>query len=458
MKKIHLCLTSFLLLSISGKSQVVDENYTENYDAVIERTEWHRSDRFGMFIHWGPYTIPARGEWVKSAEGMTTEEYQPYVDAFSPSNYRPGEWASLAKEAGMKYAVMTAKHHDGFCMFDSEYTDYQISSNQPGKDFVREFVDAFREEGLKVGLYYSLIDWHHEDYPNVGNHPQRDDPNWNGGSRDWDRYLKYMHGQVEELMTKYGKIDVLWLDFSFDEYAGEKWRAKELVEMIRKNQPDIILNNRLESNEGVSGSERTLTGYGDFETPEQGIPESKLADVYGNDIPWETCLTLNNHWGYSSTDDEWKSSELVVQSLVNCVSKNGNLLLNIGPDAQGTLPRETVDVLREVGAWMSENGESIYGCGSSDLPKPEWGYYTQKGATLYAHWMHQAVGPLNVKELGERIETVSILGSGTQAATADKWWGDLGKGNFFINLDEPIHWTYTLPNKLDTVLEIRLKD
>jgi len=204
-----------LLLSISVCSNAqkqVPEKYLSQYNDKMDRTEWFRNARFGMFIHYGPYAVPACGEWVKSNKKMTNEDYQKYVDAFVPSNYNPTEWAAVAKQAGMKYAVMTAKHHDGFCMFDSKLTDYKITTNVPGRDFIKEYVQAFRKQGLKVGLYYSLIDWHHKDYPNVGNHPMRGNSEWTEKDYNWDNYLEYMHKQVEELMTQYGKIDILWLD------------------------------------------------------------------------------------------------------------------------------------------------------------------------------------------------------------------------------------------------------
>ncbi len=247
------------------------------------------------------------GEWVKSNERLTTEQYQQYVDVFNPVDFDAKKWAKIAKAAGMKYAVLTAKHHDGFCMFDSKLTDYKVSTRFGGRDIVREFLDAFRAEGLKVGLYYSLIDWHHPDYPNVGNHPQRDDKEYAKKNFNWDNYLKYMHGQVEELVKDYGKLDIMWFDYSFDEYSGEKWKARELLDMVHKYQPGIIVDNRLNQNEGTKTSGRMISKYGDFETPEQGIPDEAIVDKYGNAIPWETCLTLNNNWGYFEGDKEWKS-------------------------------------------------------------------------------------------------------------------------------------------------------
>lgn len=423
----------------------------------VKRTEWWQSDRFGMFIHFGVYSVAGRGEWVKSVEKLTNEEYQKYVDAFVPEDFNPVQWAKKAKDAGMKYAVLTAKHHDGYCLFDSKQTDYKISVRFNGRDLVKEFLEAFRAEGLKVGLYYSLIDWHHPDYPNVGNHPQRDDQEYSKKTFNWDNYLNYMHSQVEELMSKYGKIDILWLDYSFDNYHSEKWKAKELVEMVRKHQPEILLNNRLEINLGTTLNKREL-GYGDFETPEQGIPEEPLLDGQGKAIPWETCLTLNNNWGYAIHDNDWKSPQTVIHALVNCVSKNGNLLLNIGPDGMGKFPDRSVEILSEVGKWMRKNGESIYGCGSANMPKPDWGRFTQKGDYLYIHWMNPTIGPIKIKNMEGVVNHAVLLSNGSELPTANSWWGDQSSGNFFVNFNAPIHFTFPMPDPYNSVIRIQLKN
>jgi alpha-L-fucosidase len=449
-----LFLTLVPVIGVFAQEQPSKE-YTANYKQVIERTQWWREARFGMFIHFGAYAVPARGEWVKSNERMTTEKYQKYVDIFNPVDFDAKKWAKIAKGAGMKYAVLTAKHHDGYCNFDSKLTDYKLTPRFGGRDLVREFLDAFRAEGLKVGLYYSIIDWHHPDYPNVGNHPQRDDKEYGKRTFNWDNYLKYMHGQVEELVRDYGKIDIMWFDYSFDEYSGDKWKAKELVKMVRKYQPQIILDNRLDINHGTAAGQRKVSFLGDFETPEQGIPDGPILDQFGNPVPWETCLTLNNNWGYAENDKNWKSPELVIHSLVNCVSKDGNLLLNVGPDARGRIPDESVKILKEVGEWMDDNKESIYGCGSSKLSKPDWGRYTQKGNTMYAHWMYSNLGQLNTKGVpGDKVKHVSLLKSGAELSYQKTWWGNNETGNFFISAGS----SPEKPYKYDTVVRIDLNE
>lgn len=455
MKKLF--ITSVIILSYALNSLIAQETpskeYIDNYNKIMERTEWWSQSRFGMFIHFGAYAVPARGEWVKSNERLTTEQYQKYIDAFNPVDFDAKAWAKTAKETGMKYAVLTAKHHDGYCLYDSKLTDYKLTARFGGRDLVREFLDAFRAEGIKVGLYYSIIDWHHSDYPNVGNHPQRGDKEYAKKSFDWDNYLKYMHGQVEELVKNYGKLDIMWFDYSFNNYSGEKWKANDLIEMVRKHQPDIILNNRLTINDGVSSKQRTANMLGDFVTPEQDIPDVPLIDKYGNSIPWETCLTLNEVWGYSEFDDNWKSPELIIHSLVNCVSKNGNMLLNIGPDARGNIPTESLEILSEVGNWLSKNGESIYGCGSSDLLKPDWGRYTQKNNIIYAHWLYPYLGQINARGIeAENVQNVSLLKSGAELPVMETWWGNKESGNFFIKASN----TTKKPIKYDTVLKIEL--
>lgn len=353
-----------------------------------KRTQWYQEARFGMFIHWGLYAIPARGEWLRSVEQLTKEAYEPLKDEFAAENYDPREWARLAKEAGMKYAVLTAKHHDGYCLFDSKLTDFKSTNSPCGRDLVREFLEAFRAEGIRVGLYYSVIDWRHPDFPHYGDmhHPMRKHPECSNENRNFDNYLEYMFGQIKELLTDYGKLDVMWFDFSYGEMKCDTWKAKELIEMVRSIQPDVIIDNRLEGSGEDAGSIRTLdpTPYsGDFASPEQMIPPAGIRDIGGNPIPWEACITLNNHWGYAAHDHHYKSAKMVVHMLVECVSKGGNLLLNVGPNARGEIPEESVAILKEVGAWMKKNKKSIYGCGYAELPKPEWGRYTRRGGTCF---------------------------------------------------------------------------
>lgn len=351
-----------------------------NLQEINKRTEWFRRDRFGMFIHWGLYSIPGKGEWIRSHQQLSIEDYQPFFEAFNPVKYNPREWAKVAKAAGMKYMVLTAKHHDGFCLFDSAYTDYKATNTPIGKDLVAEFVEAVREEGLKVGLYFSLIDWYHPDYPKYGDmiHPMRENEAFKGEKIDFDNYLAFLHNQVEEIVTKYGKLDILWFDYSYGEMFGEKWRATDLITLVRKHQPDVVVDNRLETSGEGFGSIVTdnINLYsGDFVSPEQIVPHEGIRNIHGEPIPWELCLTMNNNWAYNPTDHLYKSSKTLIRKLVECVSKNGNMILNVGPDALGIINQESQEILNDFGKWLDKNGESIYGCGVSSLP-------SQNGATI----------------------------------------------------------------------------
>jgi len=418
-----------------------------------ERTREFLRDRFGMFIHWGLYSIPARGEWIRGNEKMSFEQYKVYFDEFDASRYDPRAWARAAKAAGQKYAVLTTKHHDGFCLFDSKLTDFKATNTPAGRDLIREYVDAFRAEGLAVGLYYSIIDWNHPDYPGYGDriHPDRDNEAAKDKPIDFDRYLDYMHGQVRELLTNYGKIDIMWFDFSYDDMTGEKWRATELVRMIRSIQPDIIIDNRLGGDIRAAEPEEYA---GDFYSPEQIIPPGGIVDANGASIPWEACITLNDNWGYHSADREYKSASQVIRTLVECVSKNGNLLLNVGPDAKGEITRESLDVLAEVGEWLRLNGDSIYGCGASDLAKPEWGRYTQRGDKLYAHVFDRGIGPVYFAGLKGKIKRARLLRDGTELKVELPWmaeqYSDIDSGAF-ITLKGA-----RLPDERDTVIELEL--
>lgn len=426
----------------------------EEYD---RRIAWYTQARFGMFLHWGLYAIPARGEWVRSTERISQEAYSRYFREFNPKHCDMRQWMEAARDAGMKYVVLTAKHHDGFCLFDSAYTDFKSTNTPAGRDFVREYVEAARACGLRVGLYYSLLDWHHPDYPHRGdpNHPMRDDPGTGNEGRDFDRYLDYLHAQVRELCTNYGKLDLLWFDFSYGNLRGDAWRARELVEMVRALQPDIVLNNRLEvSGEGFGSLAacRPTPYHGDFVSPEQIVPPQGLVDAQGRPLVWESCVTMNNHWGYCAEDHFYKPASMLIQNLVACVSKGGNLLLNVGPDANGRFPGEVRDILRDIGTWMAQNGDSIYGCGPSGLEKPEYGRITRRGDTLYYHIFENTIGPVPLfgAEKG-RITAIRRLADGSEVPLSASWVHSDYPELAFADLGpDPV-----LPDPVDTVLEVR---
>lgn len=355
--------TLFLLLGIGLLLQTQAQHkkiFNETPEQKEKRLAWWTNDRFGMFIHWGLYALPARHEWVKSREQITDANYQQYFDQFNPDLYNPRAWARMAKAAGMKYAVITSKHHEGFCLFDSKYTDYKSTKTPYGKDLIKEWIEAFRAEGLKVGFYYSLIDWHHPDYTVDSNHPQRpkdtaEYARLNQG-RDMAKYREYLHNQVREILTNYGKIDILWTDFSFPGKYGkghDDWNSLELIKMIRKLQPGIIINDRLDLGEYEDG--------GDFVTPEQ-YKVSEWPMRNGQRIPWETCQTFSGSWGYYRDETSWKDTKQLLVLLIESVSKGGNLLLNVGPTARGMFDVRAQQALKNMGSWMEVNGRAIYGC------------------------------------------------------------------------------------------------
>lgn len=436
------------------------------YEERVKRTKWMMESRFGMFIHWGVYAVPARGEWVQSHERLSSEQYKTYFDEFNPDQYDPRRWARLARKAGMKYAVLTAKHHDGFALFDSRFTDFKAPNTPAARDLVREYVEAFRAEGLKVGLYYSLIDWHHPDFPHYGDnfHPMRENEAFKEHTYNMKRYNKYVHDQVEELMTNYGTIDIIWFDFSYHQkqlgfaMSGDTWEADRLVGMIRQHQPDIIIDNRLECHDLKHGADMlTATDMpvyrGDFASPEHIIPPMGMRDSRGVSIPWEACITMNNSWGFHRGDADFKTPQTIIRSLVECVSKSGNMLLNVGPDARGNIPPRSVEILTEIGSWMDRNQSSIYGCGYADLEKPEWGRFTRKGNKLYAHIYERGIGALNVRGLAGKVQKVRMCATGHEVDYTTPWYAGAFTDDLFLEIGGAV-----LPDEYDTVVEISLKE
>ncbi|GGH81350.1 alpha-L-fucosidase [Pullulanibacillus pueri] len=366
---------------------------------------WLIHDRFGLFIHWGLYAAAARHEWVMNREKIHPDTYRKYFKHFEPDLYQPQKWAKAAKEAGMKYFVITTKHHEGFALWDSQLTDYKATNTPANKDLLKEMVEAFREEGLKVGFYHSLIDWHHPDFPIDGLHPQREDEAFKAkaSGREIQKYREYLHGQVRELLTNYGKIDYLWFDFSYPHQdwgwskgkGAEDWHSEELEKMIFELQPDIILNDRLDLGRGVV-------------TPEQYQPN---APIEINDLPvlWEACQTLNGSWGYDRDNLDWKSVDMLVKMLIDTVSKNGNLLLNVGPNGRGEFDERSLETLQGIGQWMRLHSRSIYGAAASNFQAPVDCRYTQRGNRLYLHLFSWPFKHVHLKGLSGKIEYAQFL-------------------------------------------------
>src|ERR1700735_4626886 len=320
----------------------------------IRRMQWWHAAKFGMFIHFGLYAQNARAEWAMENEAIPIEEYTALAKVFNPVPNSARAWAKLAKAAGMKYMVMTSKHHEGFCNFDSKLTDYCASKQGPKRDLVREYVEAARAEGLRVGFYYSLMDWHHPDGARCATDEEAR-----------KRFVAYTHGLIREILTNYGKIDILWYDVSWP-LDAKGWESERMNKMVFELQPDIIVNNRNQL-------------LGDFSTPEQKI----VAETNGR--AWESCMTLNDSWGYQHADDNWKNSKTVIRNLISCVRDGGNYLLNIGPKPDGSIPEESVKVLTEVGSWMQTNGHTVYESDLCQVRRSNYASFTRTGNTLYMH-------------------------------------------------------------------------
>jgi len=364
------------------------------------RMAWWREARFGMFIHWGLYAIPAGewkgrkvggiGEWIMFSAKVPVDEYEPLARQFNPVKFDARQWARIAKSAGMKYVVITSKHHDGFCLFDSKLTEYDVMSTPFKRDIMKELSEACRQEGLKMCWYHSILDWHHPDYlPRGEGSPRPWDTRPTDGA-DYNRYIDHMKGQLRELVTNYGPIGVLWFDGGW-EHPAQEHRSEEVVAMLRALQPDIIINDRIQIPQ-------------DFNTPEQHIPATGIP---GRD--WETCMTINNTWGYRRDDENWKSTETLLRNLIDIVSKGGNYLLNVGPTAEGIIPEPCVERLEAMGKWLEVNGEAIYGTTASPFRTLAWGRCTKKPGKLYLHVFDWPKEDLTVPGLKNRVKKAYLL-------------------------------------------------
>ncbi len=356
-----------------------------------KRSKWFNEARYGLFIHWGAYSKAARGEWVMNRERIPLEEYREcYVKQFKAEHYDPADWMKKAVRWGMKYTVLTTRHHDGFALWDSKVNPYNAAKLGPGRDLVAPYVKAVREAGLKVGLYYSPASWAHPDYPGAC---FRDWP----GEKDWKseahrkRFIDYYRAELKELMTGYGKIDYLW----FDGCIPENIEGEETIAMLRELQPEMLINNRLGTPFDIKVSEQTIN------------PAAPGQD-------WEACMTLNENWGYHSGDHSWKNPAAVISMLMTCAKSSGNLLLNIGPKADGTIPEESVKILDAAGEWLKHNREAIT---DSERSPFTWNntarLITVKGNRIYITFEHEPGGQFCWSELKNRLCRAWWLDDGT---------------------------------------------
>ena len=378
---------------------------------------WFVHDRFGMFIHWGLYASPARQEWIMQMEETAPEVYEErYFPRFNPDLFDPAEWARTARAAGMKYVVITTKHHEGFCLWDSAYTDYKAPNTPCGRDLLREAVDAFRAEGLRIGFYHSIIDWHHPDFPIDAIHPLRNHPDAAklNAPRDMARYREYLHNQVRELLTGFGPISVIWYDFSYPtfEHKGlggkgrDDWDSEALLRMTRELQPGILVNNRLD----------LPYDQADFHTPEQVQPIEWLR-IDGKPVLWEACHTFSWSWGYHRGEDtKWKSPEQLIKLLIDSVACGGNLLMNVGPTARGTFDPRAQNALGAYAEWMRLHSRAIYGCTQSAYPTPRDCRLTQNGDRLYVHVYSWPFRQLVLNGLADKVAYAQLLNDASEIA------------------------------------------
>ncbi|MCC7144980.1 MAG: alpha-L-fucosidase [Phycisphaeraceae bacterium] len=411
---------------------------------VMERADWFVRDRLGMFIHWGLYAIPAVGEWVLKFSGLPYEEYRAFAKRFNPVQFDARQWVRIAQDAGMKYMVFTTKHHDGFCMFDNPHTEWKITRTPFGRDVTAELAEACHAAGMKLGFYHSLIDWMHPQYAICDNHPLWGDAKARAEKREHGQYIEYLHNSVRHLLTHYGQVDVLWLDFTPPMKTSEDWGAGELMAMVRKLMPKVLVNDRLDRH---SGGNEAPKFPNDLSLAEQVLPSGPMT-LQGRRRVWEACVTMNEHWGYAAADRSFKPTRALVRMLARCVGNGGNLLLNVGPDALGRIPKESVERLQQMGAWLGDQGQAIYGAGQEEeLTPPPGCIYTRQGRRLFLHVLEWPYMWIRLPGLQGKLKFASLLRDGSKVGTID--WASTGQ-------DVTLALPFDEPDGLDTVIELEL--
>jgi alpha-L-fucosidase len=408
-----------------------------------QRMAWWREARFGIFMHWGLYSVlagswqgqrspKANGEWIMNDLKIPLTDYEQLVHRFNPVRYDPQAWAAAVAGAGAKYLVITSKHHEGFALWDSAVSDYDIAATPYRHDLLGPLASACGGAGVRFCTYHSILDWHHPDYL-----PRRAWDTRPASSANFDRYVTYLKAQLREIVSRYDP-GVLWFDGEWEDTWTHE-RGVDLYNYVRGLKPDIIINNRVDKGrQGMQGLNREGQFKGDFGTPEQQIPATGLPGV-----DWESCMTMNDTWGYRSDDDHWKSAETLIRNLVDIASKGGNFLLNVGPTAEGLIPQPSLDRLAAMGRWMDVNGDAIHGTTASPIGRPAWGRVTSKPGTLFLHVFDWPTdGTLRVP-VANRVTRARLLANAGQTLTTDS-----------SNAGVTVHVPTTAPDAVASVIAL----
>lgn len=385
-----------------------------------KRMQWFEDARLGIFIHWGIYAVDGIDEsWSFFNQYISYADYMKQLEGFTASRYNPQQWADLIRESGARYAVLTSKHHDGVALWNTRCSSLNVTEKTPaGRDLIDPLVKALRKNGIKAGLYFSLLDWSHPDYPNM----TRSEKRYENDSVRWQRFVDFNFCQLEELSARF-KPDLFWFDGDWEQSA-EAWRARELNQMLRSRNPGVILNSR-------------IAGYGDYSTPEQGLPVTRPADRY-----WELCMTMNDSWGFQGNDHNYKTPNQVIRIFADCLAMGGNLLLDIGPKADGTIPDEQVAILKELGRWTGKHQEAIYGTRAGIPAEHFYGptSLNKSGDILYLYLPWKPNGPITLKGIKNKINRIWVVGNGTKLnwdVKMKQYWSDV-PGLVYIDVPEKV--------------------
>jgi alpha-L-fucosidase len=433
---LSLCIIAILLLTVALPLSSAQSQYRPPPEN-LEARRWFQDAKFGLFIHWGVYSVLGKGEWVMNNDKMTISEYEKLPPQFNPTEFDPAEWVGLAKAAGMKYITITSKHHDGFAMFDSKLTDWDIVDRTPyKKDVLKMLADECRKQGVKLFFYHSQLDWRCADYfPRGRTGLTAGRPE----SGEWSKYLDFMDGQLKELLTNYGPIGGIWFDGMWDKPQAD-WRLEQTYKLIHDLQPAALV-----------GSNHHLKPFPgeDFQMFEKDLPGQKTASFNENsevgDLPLETCETINGAWGYNSSDKRFKSTKDLIHYLVRAAGYNANFLLNVGPMPDGRIQPEFVTRLKEVGQWLEKNGESIYGTRNGPLTPRPWGVTTRKANKVYLHIINWQDPVLSMPKMPQKVKSAKFLKDGSKVEFLEH-----DKYGFFIRIPR------SAMDEIDTIVVLEL--